>query len=139
MYHPVSGQNEPAFVPPDEVPDAHGLGERLPQSRVRPRRTRRVEEHEVSVLLRVLDQSGPEPRIAEDRLPILREQVAREVDAAGPELAGDRGGGERGSELDPIEIRRVLPVPVVALEDDPVRLMERQPERPGAEDGAGAL
>ena len=136
--HPRRGQREAAEGAPHEVPDANCLGERLPQRRVRSRGTRRVEEDEVRVLLRVFDKARPEPRLAEKRFAILRQQIAREVDASGAELGRDRRGGERGPELDPIEVRSVFAIPLVAFENDPVRLVDHQTEGPGSQHGSGA-
>ena len=76
------GQGEAPERSPDEVLRPNGAGERGPESHVRSRGAAGVEEGEVRVLLGRLDEAGAKARLAEDRLEILGQEVARDVELA---------------------------------------------------------
>ena len=101
-------KGEPAERSPDDVLRAGGARESGPEGGVRAGRRVGVEEREVGVLLRRLDQAGAEARLAQDGFEVLREQVAREVELARAEALGDRGGRQVRLELDAIEARRLF-------------------------------
>ena len=127
------GQGEAAEGPPDEVLGPDGAGESGPEGLVRSRGACGVEDGEVRVLLRRLDEARAKARLAEDRLEVLREQVARDVERAVAQALRDRGGRERSPELDPVDAGRLLRVAGVALENDAIRRVEGHLERPCAQ------
>ena len=130
------GQGEAAERAPDEVLRANGAGERRPQGSVRSGRAPRVEDGEVGVLLGRLDETRPKTGLAQDRLEVLREKVAHDVERAVAEPLRDRRGRQRRPELDPVDARRLLRVARVALENDPLRRVEGDPEGTGAQTAA---
>ena len=76
-------QGEAAQRAPHEVLRPHGVGHGLAQRGVAPRAVRGVEEREVGVLLGRFDQARPELLLAQDRLEVFREQVARQLQRPG--------------------------------------------------------
>ena len=115
------GHGKPAERRPDEVLAARHARESAPERDVLPEGALRVEEREVRALLRRLDEPRAEARVAEDRVEVLRGEVARELDVAGAQARADRGRAHPGPELDRVEPRGLLPVVGIALEDDAVR------------------
>ena len=93
-------QGKAAERAPDEVLRPHDAREGEPQRRVGADGAAAVEEREVDVLLRGLDEARPEARLAQDRVEVLRQEVPRDVELPGPEPLGDRGGREGGAKLD---------------------------------------
>ncbi len=116
------GEREAPERAPDEVLRPHDVGHGVSQRGIARRGAGGVEEDEVRVLLGRLDEARPELRLAQDRFEVAREEVAGKIELSGLEARGDRRGRERRAKLDRDRIepgRGVLPVPRVALEDDP--------------------
>src|ERR1019366_3622821 len=118
---------------PHEVLAARHAGERAPEGDVPAEDALRVEEREVRAFLRRFDETRAEARLPEDRVEVLRGEIARELDLSGAQPRADRRRAHTGPELDRVEARRLLPVGWVALEDDAVRRPARHDERARAD------
>ena len=87
--------------PPHEIARPHDAGERAAHGVVaHDGAAAAVEQHEVAVARRGLDQAVTEARVAEDSLEVLGHEVAGEIDLARTEAPGHRRGREAGAELE---------------------------------------
>src|SRR5437868_4035843 len=115
------GEGETADRSPHQILSPRGARQGAPQLNVRARCTLRVEHREVGVLLGGLDEPRSESGLTEKRLEILRQEIARQIELAGPKTLGDRRGGKGSAKLDAIESRRrVPPIPRIPLQNRPV-------------------
>ncbi len=125
-------KGEPPERPPDEVLGVGDARQRQSQRLAGTGGARRVEDGKVGVLLRRLDESAPEAGIAQQRLEVLGEQVARDVDFARAQRLGDRRRRQRGAELDAVQARPWSGAVLrVAFEDDAIRGVQSDAEGPG--------
>ena len=87
---PGGGDGEPPERGPHEVLASRHAGEGAPEGGVPAEVALRVEEREVCAFLRCFDETRAEARLPENRVEVLRGEIARELDLSGAEPRADR-------------------------------------------------